>query len=55
VLQAVRNRVIGPERHLGAVRRLGVKQPAAQVLARQFDEDFGVMQDRRLDEAVTGV
>ena len=55
VMERDGNGEVGPERHLRAVLVGGQEQAAAEILAEQFDEDAGLVDDRRLDEAVTGV
>ena len=46
---------VRPERHLDAVLVGGEEEAAAEILAEQLDEHARVIDDRRLDEAVTGV
>ena len=46
---------VRPERHLDAVLVGGEEKAAAEILAEQFDEHAGVIDDRRRDEAVAGV
>ena len=49
------DRVVRPERQLGAVGAAGQEKPPAKILAGKVDEDARRLDDRRLDEGVAGV
>jgi hypothetical protein len=53
--EADRNRIVGAEREFAAVRCAGQEKAAPQILAGKLDENTRVVDDRRLDEIVTGI